>query len=1185
MPGKLKVRILTARNLPVMDRASELTDAFVEIKFGNSIEKTDVCKKSLNPQWNSDWYRFEVEDEELQDELLQLRVLDHDTYTSHDAIGKIYIDLNPLLKDNKTSTIGGWYPIYDTMHGIQGQLHVIIKIDLFSDANKFRNSSCGVRIFCTAEVPEGYELVGMLGFVEELEVNEDPEYKWIDKIRSMRSSNEARQLKFNKMSGQLQRKIGLKVLEMGGNAILGYRQCFDLEEESGVVVVRAIGTSVILKTIEVHEDLSPSSKKFTNDVFVNECTHKPVTAPILPPTHPSSAYPVTITPTIINSPAPTTILQPISKLLSASRRLSESDAEAPMCKTAPMNFISQMSTSKVPFDRPVLNAENIEMMEYPLFTMRSYPVGLVKRLSGVVSTASVKLLDKANEPEPRVRDSWWSEIRMEMRSHTRALNCNVVIGYSEHTSIQDQLIILSAYGTAGVLTEGVNVEGVTLGVGDGIFVGKKGGKNAGVGRDGGVLAVGKDGVLGMGKDTNLGGKGAVGGKESKRVSLETTRLLSISDNTDEEEEEVDDKGKDSNGRKKYDEDYGDNYDAGCTEDGVNVSGGRKKGGDEGGRNGLNGEQNGVGVDKQERCEDRVESLPSTEQDCSYCHIPYNDQAFSANLCTCLVCGKHKVPDILFCTIDLPKNYPIIGRGCFIQARICRGKKDSKNESNAKDVSDSLPFIQYELHKQLVYKMKVKGMNSLFGLSIQLAIGESKMIAVATATAVYSAALPSPGVPILINKEHSTLSPTELLKIRDDLTDAIRRNQQAYNTYVPDISTTETTPESTTPTKIMPPTHTTITTTPATPLTDTNKNPHLSTITRNDSEPTPTTIRAIPTRATSFRKNRNSSTSSNENKNHVSNSVNDLDDGWNNEFVFEIDDAEDAQVVSDLIDQPAPPGFETYSVQCLPTFADNLVCNIQMFTKLWRGSLPSITNKALNKVFEDLMKSVYFKFRGTRPCALCNLQFDVQLSDEDELQILMTGICTGIGQDYKHSCHTLVSKQSSLNHSGQDKGEFPLDAGSRSLVRDLHFPTNNISDTSASIITSLSIMETKRLKHHSGKTTPFGVQLTPLSWIPRSKVTNYIGHLNFFIIRESTTVREEGGSSCFVHSFLTEVLAICRAQVKNLGGNALVSFKLEECVIQNNFHKNQSQCLVNVYGDVVNVKYESDSSSHLSLVLL
>lgn len=45
--------------------------------------------------------------------------------------------------------------------------------------------------------------------------------------------------------GELQRKIGLKVLEMRGNAVVGYLQCFDLEGESGLVV-RAIGTACTL---------------------------------------------------------------------------------------------------------------------------------------------------------------------------------------------------------------------------------------------------------------------------------------------------------------------------------------------------------------------------------------------------------------------------------------------------------------------------------------------------------------------------------------------------------------------------------------------------------------------------------------------------------------------------------------------------------------------------------------------------------------------------------------------------------------------------------------------------------------------------------------------------------------------------------------------------------------------------
>jgi Ca2+-dependent lipid-binding protein len=60
MPGKVKVRVLAGRNLPVMDRSSDTTDAYVEVKLGSTTYKTDVCRKSLNPQWNSDWYKFEV---------------------------------------------------------------------------------------------------------------------------------------------------------------------------------------------------------------------------------------------------------------------------------------------------------------------------------------------------------------------------------------------------------------------------------------------------------------------------------------------------------------------------------------------------------------------------------------------------------------------------------------------------------------------------------------------------------------------------------------------------------------------------------------------------------------------------------------------------------------------------------------------------------------------------------------------------------------------------------------------------------------------------------------------------------------------------------------------------------------------------------------------------------------------
>ena len=39
MPGTLKVSILGARDLPIMDKSAETTDAFVEVRFGSSTYK------------------------------------------------------------------------------------------------------------------------------------------------------------------------------------------------------------------------------------------------------------------------------------------------------------------------------------------------------------------------------------------------------------------------------------------------------------------------------------------------------------------------------------------------------------------------------------------------------------------------------------------------------------------------------------------------------------------------------------------------------------------------------------------------------------------------------------------------------------------------------------------------------------------------------------------------------------------------------------------------------------------------------------------------------------------------------------------------------------------------------------------------------------------------------------------
>lgn len=77
----------------------------------------------------------------------------------------------------------------------------------------------------------------------------------------------------------------------------------------------------------------------------------------------------------------------------------------------------------------------------------------------------------------------------------------------------------------------------------------------------------------------------------------------------------------------------------------------------------------------------------------------------------------RVPDVLLTTIEIPDGVQITGRGCFLQAQVCRTKRDLKSESNAKEISDGLPFLEYELHRLLINKLKARGMNACFGLKV------------------------------------------------------------------------------------------------------------------------------------------------------------------------------------------------------------------------------------------------------------------------------------------------------------------------------------------------------------------------------------------------------------------------------------------------------------------------------------
>ncbi|XP_014900249.1 C2 domain-containing protein 5 isoform X17 [Poecilia latipinna] len=1106
MPGKLKAKIVAGRHLPVMDRASDLTDAFVEVKFGNTTFKTDVFPKSLNPQWNSEWFKFEVDDEDLQDEPLQITVLDHDTYSANDAIGKVYIDIDPLLCAEAASVISGWFPIYDTIHGIRGEINVLVKVELFNDLNRFRQSSCGVKFLCTTSIPRGYRAAMVHGFVEELVVNEDPEYQWIDRIRTPRASNEARQRLISLMSGELQRKIGLKVLEMGGNAVVGYLQCFDLEGESGLVV-RAIGTACTLEkhssgslvNTHTHPNTAPAS---------NACNSpsKDGKEPVFGEDLPSSSGPPTpfrILPTSSFSPPPFSPSKP------CSRQSSSSDTDLSLTPKTGMGSGGSAGKEAGPL-KTLLRQQTqtaLEQREFPFFTLTSFPPGFLVHVGGVVSARSVKLLDRIHNPdEPETRDAWWEEIRQEIKSHAKALGCHAVVGYSENTSICEEVCILSASGTATILNPRYMREGC--------------------------------------------------------------------------------------------------LDIGSTD---------------------------------HRFDDP--SPPS----CGFCHIPYDElnMPFPAQLTYCYNCRRQKVPDVLFTTIDLPAEAAVTGKGCLIQARLCRLKKKAQGEVNATAISNLLPFMEYELHTQLMNKLKLRSMNALFGLHIQISVGENMLLGLASATGVYLTALPAPGGIQIAGKTSGDLNNEQHIQsIQKRINDTIAKNKELHQINPPELT------EEGVGSPIPEPRH----------------------------------------RSRLFR-------SHSESSDEVSEL--DLSHGKKDAFVLEIDDTDAVEDIhSLLIDASPPTGFYTCNTETMPGIY-NWTTAVQMFTsvRVLRLSNANLSNQSLNKIFtdlcENLLKSFYFKLRSNIPCCLCHLNFTVAVPEEELIQVSVTAVAMTFDQDQTQErfitkggneteeqlqfplelCadssstntqtsskfsgvpeNTIVSSRVFLNRSQKPHSVLFFSVclffcvlyvfcslllflllllcifgcGLRACVFYFIFCARVLCARVFSPAASVDYgsfadrcstwLELLRLKAHTirrgsvktisslencspltegrprslrssrsfGGSSVTMVKMTPLSFLPGTRIIKYLGIINMFFIRETTSLREEGGVSGFLHSFIAEVFAMVRAHVAALGGNAVVSYSMKDCVLMENPNKNQAQCLINVSGDAVICVRETDQEPMTSM---
>ena len=265
MPSILSIMVVEARDLPIMDKRASSTDAYVQIlsKGAQKIHRrTRTQRSTLNPVWSEE-FKFEiVDDEDLQDNPVRFVVMDQDFLDADDQIGVVYTDLGCLLMraDDTSSTdsgdgvgyVAGWFPIIDSLRGNCGELHLVMSLRFIPDANQWDESSAGVKFFGVSHLaPSVYKMREVRGLVEELVVEEDPEYSWQDTIRSSRATNEMRLELAFRLSGRVRRQVGQRVKELGCNAVLAYHEHFDVEGDSGIVA-RGYGTACRIEPVAAH---------------------------------------------------------------------------------------------------------------------------------------------------------------------------------------------------------------------------------------------------------------------------------------------------------------------------------------------------------------------------------------------------------------------------------------------------------------------------------------------------------------------------------------------------------------------------------------------------------------------------------------------------------------------------------------------------------------------------------------------------------------------------------------------------------------------------------------------------------------------------------------------------------------------------------------------------------------------
>lgn len=453
------------------------------------------------------------------------------------------------------------------------------------------------------------------------------------------------------------------------------------------------------------------------------------------------------------------------------------------------------------------------------------------------------------------------------------------------------------------------------------------------------------------------------------------------------------------------------------------------------------------------------------------------------------------------------------------------------------------------------------MNAVFGMRMQVAIGETLMVALASGTAVYLPALPAPPpLQIARNPDTRRHRDRQLAQIQERIMKLSEIHREALSTAPsllhPDITGAAQQKPIEGPPAIVP-------------------------IEAVVPPPPPQSL--------------------------ASSAASDVPVGASDQtsdssaFVVEVDDEIDEDTMAVLLEPELPEGVSICTTDTLPGSQQQPIAQLQLLTAIRRVQW-NVKEKRINQDFASFFHSLHtamlFKLRDLAPCCLSNLSTDLQIPDSSSVQIMLTAIAHALpkpkpqppppplhaadatpdaksrekkAKKGKRVAREEAELQFSMELEGEEKeGRFRSSAPATPQPQGLAKPPPPPPSAQPS---APQPAQQQQQQLHLARPL---VEVTPSSFVPGHRVERFLGRVNLHFVKERMAFKEkstydtaEDNLGLFAHELIVEAQAILRAHVLGLGGNAVVEFRFDGLrVNENTDSNNRGYCLISVSGDAL-----------------